>query len=335
MKKILLSLFALLAVTFSANAETKEVVFDFTANPWNLPLGEGTTSPSKDAGDISAPIVQDGVTISFTNSTDEKATPSRMWSVKGKGQLRIYAGNSITITAPEGMKVGVVEITKGSKYTVFTPSEGEFSTLGTTWTGFTQAVTYTATAQVQINKLVVTLTDKALDAPDEPQATGDGTLANPYNAIAALEIASNLKSGAMTEKDVYVKGIISTLDAKNVYGTQFGNATFYISEDGTAKNEFYVFRALYLGNEKYDDESKTNIKLGDEVIICGKLMNYNGTAETAAGKAYLYSLNGITTSINNITVAPTAKQTIYSIDGRKLNKLVKGINIVNGKKVIK
>lgn len=33
MKKILLSLFALLAVTFSANAETKEVVFDFTANP--------------------------------------------------------------------------------------------------------------------------------------------------------------------------------------------------------------------------------------------------------------------------------------------------------------
>lgn len=139
----------------------------------------------------------------------------------------------------------------------------------------------------------------------------------------------------MTEKDVYVKGIISTLDAKNVYGTQFGNATFYISEDGTAKNEFYVFRALYLGNEKYDDESKTNIKLGDEVIICGKLMNNNGTAETAAGKAYLYSLNGITTGINNITVAPTAKQTIYSIDGRKLNKLVKGINIVNGKKVIK
>ena len=77
MKKILLSLFALLAVAFSANAETKEVVFDFTANPWNLPLGSGTTSPSKDAGDISAPIVQDGVTISFTNSTDEKATPSR------------------------------------------------------------------------------------------------------------------------------------------------------------------------------------------------------------------------------------------------------------------
>lgn len=64
-------------------------------------------------------------------------------------------------------------------------------------------------------------------------------------------------------------------------------------------------------------------------------MNYNGTAETAAGKAYLYSLNGVTTGINNITVASTAKQTIYSIDGRKLNKLVKGINIVNGKKVIK
>lgn len=335
MKKILLSLFALLAVAFNANAETKEVVFDFAANPWGLPLGSGTSSPSKDAGDLTAPIEQDGVVLSYTNSTDEKGNPTRMWSVSGKGQLRVYTGNSITITAPEGMKVGQVEITKGSKYTVFTPSEGEFNTLGTTWSGYTQAVTYTATAQVQINKLVVTLTDEPLDTPDEPVATGDGTLANPYNAIAALEVASKLASGASTEEDVYVKGIISTLNDNGVYGTQYGNATFYISEDGTAKNEFYVYRALYLDNVKYDDETKTNIKLGDEVIICGKLMNYNGTAETAAGKAYLYSLNGVTTGINNITVAPAAKQTIYSIDGRKLNKLVKGINIVNGKKVIK
>lgn len=335
MKKILLSLFALLAVAFSANAETKEVVFDFAANPWGLPLGSGTSSPSKDAGDLTAPITQDGVVLSFTNSTDEKANPTRMWNVSGKGQLRVYNGNSITITAPDGMKVGQVEITKGSKFSIFTPSEGEFNTLGTTWTGFTQAVTFSATAQVQINKLVVTLTDKELDAPEEPVATGDGTLANPYNAIAALEIASKLASGASTEEDVYVKGIISTLNDNGVYSTQYGNATFYISEDGTAKNEFYIYRALYLDNVKYNDETKTNIKLGDEVIICGKLMNYNGTAETAAGKAYLYSLNGITTGINNITVAPTAKQTIYSIDGRKLNKLVKGINIVNGKKVIK
>ena len=64
-------------------------------------------------------------------------------------------------------------------------------------------------------------------------------------------------------------------------------------------------------------------------------MNYNGTYETSNKEAYLYSLNGVTTGINNITVASTAKQTIYSIDGRKLNKLVQGINIVNGKKVIK
>ena len=32
--------------------------------------------------------------------------------------------------------------------------------------------------------------------------------------------------------------------------------------------------------------------MGDEVIICGKLMNYKGnTPETVSGKAYLYSLN--------------------------------------------
>jgi hypothetical protein len=55
-----------------------------------------------------------------------------------------------------------------------------------------------------------------------------------------------------------------------------------------------VFRALYLGNKKFE-AGKTDIKVGDDVIIFGKLMNYKGnTPETVSGKAYLYSLNGKT-----------------------------------------
>ncbi len=67
-------------------------------------------------------------------------------------------------------------------------------------------------------------------------------------------------------------------------------ARFPVSPAG----EFYCFRVLYLGNKKFES-GQTDIKVGDEVIIYGQLMNYKGnTPETVSGKAFLYSLNGKT-----------------------------------------
>jgi hypothetical protein len=46
---------------------------------------------------------------------------------------------------------------------------------------------------------------------------------------------------------------------------------------------------------KYTDDSWTKPVVGDEVVICGKLVNYKGnTPETVANKSYIYSLNGNT-----------------------------------------
>ncbi len=127
------------------------------------------------------------------------------------------------------------------------------------------------------------------------EAKGTGTLADPFNAVAANNYASALASGAKSDKDVYIKGKISRIANNGEFGTQYGNATFYISDDGTTNNEFYVFRTLYLGNKKYDNTSDPNIKVGDEVIIYGKVMNYQGnTPETSANESYIYSLNGKT-----------------------------------------
>ena len=89
-----------------------------------------------------------------------------------------------------------------------------------------------------------------------------------------------------------MKGRISRIESKGTFteGGTYGNASFYISDDGAEKNEFYCFRILYLGNTKFA-EGQTDIRAGDDVVICGKLMNYKGnTPETVAGKAYLYSL---------------------------------------------
>jgi len=118
-------------------------------------------------------------------------------------------------------------------------------------------------------------------------AKGDGTLENPFNSVAANNYASSLASDATSDKDVYIKGKVVSI--KEQYNTQYGNATFFISDDGTETNQFYVYRALYLNNEKYT--SGTLLQVGDDVIICGKVTNYKGnTPETSQGNAYLYSL---------------------------------------------
>lgn len=123
------------------------------------------------------------------------------------------------------------------------------------------------------------------------EATGDGTLENPFNSVAANLYATSLGADVESDKEIYVKGkIVSVVEE---FGTQYGNATFYISDNGTSTDQFYVYRTLYLGNKKYTGGD--NIKAGDEVVICGKVVNYMGnTPETVTNKSYIYSLNGKT-----------------------------------------
>ena len=124
--------------------------------------------------------------------------------------------------------------------------------------------------------------------------TGSGTLDDPYNVAAVLDYVNGLAADAESPQDVYVKGkVVSVTTNYNESEPQFGNAVFYISDDGTSTKQFYVYRALYLGNKKYT--SGATLQKGDEVIICGKVVNYKGTTpETVQGKSYLYSLNGVT-----------------------------------------
>ena len=143
---------------------------------------------------------------------------------------------------------------------------------------------------------------------------GTGTQADPYNAAGANAAAAALGADVESSTDIYVKGKISRIADKGTFteGGTYGNASFYISDDGaTGGAEFYCYRILYLGNVKYT--SGTDIKVGDEVIVCGKIVNFRGnTPETVAGKAYLYSLNGTTeggggggqqTEVKTVTVA--------------------------------
>lgn len=124
-----------------------------------------------------------------------------------------------------------------------------------------------------------------------PTAMGNGTLSNPYNAVAATNVALGLSVGSTSSQKYYIKGKISSI--KYTFSSDYGTATFYISDDGTTANQFCVYGTYYLENKPWVT-GNPQIAIGDDVIIYGNITNYSGTAETADKKSYVYSHNGMT-----------------------------------------
>ena len=129
------------------------------------------------------------------------------------------------------------------------------------------------------------------EGPDGEVDNGDGSKANPFNVEGVIAYVTELGQ-AESDKNVYVKGQISSISEE--FTTQYGNGNFTISEDGTTDGpQFTAYRVLYLGNKKFAS-GDTQIKLGDDVILYGKVVNYNGkTPETVQGSAFLFSLSGV------------------------------------------
>ncbi|MCR5198921.1 MAG: hypothetical protein K6D55_09110 [Prevotella sp.] len=157
-------------------------------------------------------------------------------------------------------------------------------------------------------------------------ATYSGTLADPFNAVSALNYGKKLASGESSTDYMYIKGRVVSI--KEQFSTQYGNGSFYISSDGTAQDQFYAYCVLYLGNKKFTSNDKP-IEVGDEVIVCGVITNYNGTIETALGQGFLYSLNGQTEGGSD---TPGGDNTVGkgTLSGNQLTLVTADLGIENG-----
>ena len=164
--------------------------------------------------------------------------------------------------------------------------------------------------------------DSKILTVNQEGGTTYGTLENPYTCAKAIEFCATLADKAKGPKEVYVKGIITRIVEK--YGTQYGNATFFMSDDGSADSpEFEVYRALYFDNKKYDDVTKQNISVGDEVMVYGMIMNYGGQAETSQNEAYLYSLKAgtnpvLTGDVTGVELLADETQATFTVTAKNL-----------------
>lgn len=154
-------------------------------------------------------------------------------------------------------------------------------------------IVFSGTKEFQTGNYIVSLNGEGgTDTPGTPsgEAKGTGTEADPFNSVAANNLAASLGSGEVSDKEYYIKGKIQEI--KDQFAAQFGNATFYIADDENSQ-KFLIFRTYYFGGEKWK-EGDGQLKVGDEVVVCAKLINYMGnTPETNQG-GKLISVNGKT-----------------------------------------
>ena len=127
-----------------------------------------------------------------------------------------------------------------------------------------------------------------------------GSLALPFTVAQAIEFAKANATGS--EVEVYIKGIISKIADNGEFGS-YGNATFFISEDGTydetdATKNFKAYRVKYLNNQKWAT-GNAQIAVGQEVVICSKVkVHTDGISQ--ANQGYIHSVNGVTTEENGV-----------------------------------
>ena len=129
--------------------------------------------------------------------------------------------------------------------------------------------------------------DETPDQPIEGTPAGTGVENDPYNVAGALTYIQTLSAEDKPEALVYTKGVISEVVK---LGTS-GSIQFKM-QDKNVNNSLLVFYCNNLGNVPFS--ALTDLKAGDEVVVCGKVVNFKGNTPEYAPGAYLVSLNGKT-----------------------------------------
>lgn len=328
MKKILLSLVTLFAAATSAFAG--DIITNGGFESWTDGACDGwksTTSASNCAITQSTDAHSGNSSVQIPQGTSNNRLGSKEYRLKaGTYTMKAYVkgAGSVSIGYVPVANYAVLSYAYSSK--VETKADG--------WTEVTKEFTLEKDTKVNFvlmntkktgEKLVddfsVTTEDGGLaEEPTAFAAEGEGTLESPYNSVAANNAALELESGATATSEAYVKGIVHVISY--AYSAKSKSLSFLISPDGTDNGAFYCYAVT--------SDEDPGLKEGDLVVLSGKLTNYNGTPEYAKGAKIV----SITTGISTIAAEANKAQVIYGLDGRRLTKAVRGVNIINGKKVI-
>lgn len=157
-------------------------------------------------------------------------------------------------------------------------------------------------------------------------------------SFTVSEALAQLTAGTQPTGVCYISGTVSQ-DVDTTGVAQYGNLTYYISNDGTETDQLEVFRGKSFNGEQFTSEFF--LKKGDKVKILGRIINYTNnddgtTTPEVASNSVLVEYNGVTTAITGIKGDETSVNApAYNLAGQRVDKDYKGVVIQNGKKRIR
>lgn len=192
-------------------------------------------------------------------------------------------------------------------------------------------------------------------------AVSDAGYATYFNSAKAFTMPASMSGYVWDEGnivDVYAPAQVVPANEPLVVKAPAGNYALWFTTSTAATYKSYGMNALEgtdVETPITDDDAYYFYGLSlnashDPASVGFYWMNATGTAFTnGAHKAYLkldkstpagsqavngFPFNGTTTGIEQIEAGADAKNTIYDLSGRRVNKAAKGIYILNGKKVL-
>ncbi len=123
---------------------------------------------------------------------------------------------------------------------------------------------------------------------ESTEPDGDGTAAKPFNVAAAIAKCQEVGTTVSSQK-YYIKGYVAADAAAD---DSYGNITFEIADSKDGGPRFIAYQMAGSDGKKLPTGFKVN--KGDEVVIYGKVLNYDGSKPETDGKgsAIIVSVNG-------------------------------------------
>lgn len=294
-------------IIYSPETAVKPIVknndFDFATNSWDLDTAD---SPLRSAnGELNQDLISGSVTMTHTHASATKVTYLYK-KAAAPAELRMSTGATLTFDVPDNTRITKIVVTAAMwNATANVPTLTE-----KTWTGSKKTVTFTATGNCRISDIVVTTSQK--HDYNEPvliyypaSRTGSFTLPAGVSRIAdyAFENAA-------------VAHIVLSDSLRTLGTSSLGTASL---QSLTAKTKV---PATTTGNPFVSVDQST----------CTLTVPAGADAAYKAA-TYWQEFYGIHNGIQGVQL-DGKHAVIYDLQGRRRTTLQKGLNIVNGKKVI-
>jgi len=312
----------------SSKPQEMEVTIELTSTTL------GTTSPD------GATIVEEGINV--TTNTGESSNAL----VATDAHVRMYKNSNMVVTAPSGYYVTAIEFTQPTIDNKWdgdpTASTGTYSSMS--WSGGANSVTFTFSGgQCRIASITVTLAETVtIGSAGYTTYVAKHNISFPDGLTAYISTSKTSETLTLTEKESVPQGTPIILE---------GSAGTYALPTITTSPEDVSGNLLQASDGSVNGNGSTIFALGVGKTGAnkGKVGFYlvDSGVTIPAGKAYLvvgggakefltFDFDDEATSIEEtLSNSPIKGENIYNLAGQRLQKMQKGINIVNGKKILK